>query len=74
MQKEKIMFLNNEVWESESEEPPEEEMEEMEEMEEIQQFHHSFFQPLDYLAIMLEEATFKKSMSQRCAKCTKKIN
>ena len=74
MQKEKIMFLNNEVWESESEEPPEEEMEEMEEMEEIQQFHHSFFQPLDYLAIMLEKATFKKSMSQRCAKCTKKIN
>ena len=54
MQKEKIMFLNNRVWESE--EPPEDEM------EEIQQFHHSFFQQLDYLAIALEEATFKRSM------------
>lgn len=56
MQKEKIMFLNNRVWESESEEPPEDEM------EEIQQFHHSFFQQLDYLAIALEEAAFKKSI------------
>ena len=53
------MFLNNEVWESESEETPDEEENEI---EEIQQFHHSFFQPLDYLAIMLEEATFKRSM------------
>ena len=67
------MFLDNEVWESESEEPPDEEETKEEEMEEIQQFHHSFFQPLDYLAIMLEEVTFKRSMSQRCAKCTKKI-
>ena len=62
MQIEKIMFLNNGIWESESEEPPDEEETKEEEMEEIQQFHHSFFQPLDYLAIMLEEATFKRSM------------
>ena len=53
------------VWESESEEPPKRKRNE--EMEEIQQFHHSFFQPLDYLAIALEEATFKK-----VRKCTKK--
>lgn len=59
MQKAKIMTLETESEEEEF--PIYEEPEEEKEMEEIENFHHSFFQPIDSLSILLENATFKWS-------------